>query len=85
MMRPICEHRLVRQSNVALVPEIRRARFQEEAVRMHLQAKSRNIADVTVRIFVLEHFYENDPSESLRDEAVQSLIKNEWDKTEQCV
>ena len=22
---------------------------------------------------------------SLRDEAVQSLIKNKWDKTEQCV
>ncbi len=78
-------HRLLRSVPDETVARLALQDFPDEAVRMHLQAKSRNIADVTVRIFVLEHFYENDPSESLRDEAVQSLIKNKWDKTEQCV
>jgi hypothetical protein len=74
-------HRLLRPVPEGELPAIMFLLYPDDAVRMYMQMHTRFIGDTTLREFVLMHFLDDDPSESIQDSAFESLSAMNSDKT----
>lgn len=75
-------HRLLLSLSDPELCELITMPFSDEVVRMYMLVRGSQINDETVRKKIALHFFENDPSDTIRDSAFKVLARCGWHLTE---